>query len=296
MDFLHPTANDQDRVILLLLVSKNGSTHIVCYDWYTTQSLRSISTTFIGRPLSRDCSVPSVLVPLQKTTSFLLVCPTRMLVFTDILQGNGSRAPIVHPAPGSDGGGPSDGQLWTVWARPVRHAGRTAFDDIFLCREDGKSLYLEISTRGDIHRQSQPGHLGCSIDTAFAIIDGGPRSGDLLVAVGSGSSGGLFIAEAREFPKRIQQIPNWAPVLDSVTVRMSNQQRDIDGSRTGQAANVPYDRIFTCSGIGTKPGAITELRYGIEARIGSLIFQEDPSSVTEVWAFPNFGVGGSCRH
>jgi hypothetical protein len=74
---------------------------------------------------------------------------------------------------------------------------------------------------------------------------------------------------------------------------MSNQQRDIDGSGTGQAVNSPYDRIFTCSGIGTKPGVITELRYGIEARIGSLIFQEDPTSVTEVWALSNFGVGGT---
>ncbi|KAL1957451.1 hypothetical protein VTO42DRAFT_6019 [Malbranchea cinnamomea] len=291
MDFLYPTTHDGDRVILLLLVSRNGETHIVCYDWNSTESLRLISINSIGR-LPQDCSLPSVLIPLKTNMSFLLVCRSSMLVFKNILEAEGSRSPARYPLANLDDNSAPGRRLWTFWARPMRNPNRRAFDDIFLCREDGKSLYLEIGAGGELCRQSQPGQLGCNVDTAFAIIDGGFEAGDLLLALGSTSGGGLFIADARQPPRCVQRIANWAPLLDSVILQAKNSHGS-GGGGNDLVAGVSSDRLFACSGGSTGKGSITELRYGIEARIGFLIEQEDISGIMDLWGIPNFQSGGS---
>lgn len=289
MDFLHPTALDNDRAILLLLVSRNGETHISCYDWNTMESLRSISTKSIGRKLPYDCSLPSILIPLKRTTSFLLVAPSCMLIYTNILDPDETASPVRHPMHNPDGKDPPDGRIWTFWARPIRNSRR--FDDIFLCREDGKTLYLEIGSGGEILRMTQPGQLGCKVDTAFASVDGGYKAGDLLVAVGNMSDGGLFVADARQPPRCVQHIANWAPILDSTTVAARDPQGPCDDN--GQIASTPHDRIFACSAAGAGHGSITELRYGIEVRIGLMIDQDEASSIMNIWAIPNLETGAT---
>ena len=280
MEFLYPSAQESDHVLLLLLIAQEGETRIVLYDWICTESVRLIAIKSAGRKLPKDYSFPSLVIPLKHPASFLAVCPSGMLVFKNISSPEGNRKPTTHGFPHIDEG--SAEAPWSFWARPMRNPNRQAFDDIFLCRRDGKCLYLEIGANGQIHRQSQPGRLGCSIDTAFTIIDGGFEAGDLLLAFGS-LGGGLFIADAREQLKCVQRFTNWAPVVDSIIVRATAPQETY---RTGCdcGTGAIYDRIFTCSGTGM--GAVTELRHGVEARIGLLIDQGDSSGVTDLWAIP----------
>ena len=286
MEFLYPSTHESDHVFLLLLVAQEGETRIMLYDWVCTESLRLIAVKSAGRKLPKECSFPSLVIPLKHPASFLAVCPTGMLVFRDISGLEGNRGPTTHGFLHVDEGSPE--APWSFWARPMRNPNRQAFDDIFLCRSDGKCLYLEIGASGQIHRQSQPGRLGCNIDTAFAIIDGGFEAGDLLLAFGS-LGGGLFIADAREQLKCVQRFPNWAPVVDSIIVRATAPQEDHRSGSDCPTGTV-HDRIFTCSGAGM--GAVTELRHGIEARIGLLIDQGDLSGVMDLWVIPILESGG----
>jgi hypothetical protein len=294
MEFLYPSVGDEERMILLLLVSKNREIHIVCYDWHAAENLRSISPKVIGRRLPQETRLPSVLIPLTKTTSFLLLTPSLMMVYKNLLDGNTARLPMRYPVPSLEAGTSHKPPLWTQWARPKRNWSRNQnFDDVYLCREDGKILYLEIGKEGEIHRQSQLGQLGCNVDTGFAIIDGGFEAGDLLVAAGSMSDGGLFIEDARKPPRCIQRIPNWAPILDSVLVKAVGSRGGHNATDGCQKMGFSCDRIFACSGGGLGPGSITELRHGLEARIGLIIEQEGLSSVMDLWAIPNLAAGGT---
>ena len=289
MDFLHPTALDNDRVILLLLVSSNGETHIMCYDWNTTEGLLSMSSKHIGQKLPFDCALPSLLIPLKRTTSFLLVGPSCMLIYTNILDPDDEGSAVRQPMHNPDGKELPDGRIWTFWARPIRNARR--FDDIFLCREDGNTLYVEIGGDGEILRTTHSGQLGCKVDTAFATVDGGYKAGDLLVAVGSMSGGGLFVADPRQPPRCVQHIANWAPILDSTVIAARDPQSF--GDERDQVASIPDDRIFACSSAGVGHGFLTELRYGIEAQIGLMIDPGEASSIMNIWAIPDSESGAT---
>ncbi|KAF3482970.1 thermotolerance protein [Arthroderma uncinatum] len=157
------------------------------------------------------------------------------------------------------------------------------FDDIYLCREDGMVIYLEIGKSGDIERQSNLGSLGCNLDTAFAILPEGYQAGDVLVTAGSMCGGGLFIEDARKPPRCIQRIPNWGPILDTAVIKATTHMQP-KGSQ--QEMGLSFDRIFTCSGVGPDHGTISELRYGIEAQIGLSIEHGACSSITGVWGIP----------
>lgn len=285
MEFLYPAATDRDRVILILVVAKNKDTFFVCYDWSASDNLRTVSPKKTTQKLPPVCPFPSVLIPLVKSTSFLLATPSQILVFKNVLDGS-TNVPLNYPIPALEMRPIANSLIWTYWARPMRNWNRNQqFDDIYLCREDGKILYLEVDKGGDLRRQTPLGSLDCNIDTAFAIIPGGYEAGDLLVVAGSMSGGGLFIEDARKPPRCIQRIPNWGPVLDTVTVRSSHPPG-------GRIAGPSFDRIFTCSGIGPDHSSITELRHGLEARMGMLIEEDGISTTTGIWGFHNATAGG----
>lgn len=90
--------------------------------------------------------------------------------------------------------------------------------------------------------------------------------------------------QARATPLLTQPIENWTPSQDFVT--MSNEQLGPEGrtkSKSNKDAIPRPDRIFACVGRGAK-GAITEFRYGLEARIGLQFEYELP--IMQVWAVP----------
>lgn len=215
-----------------------------------------------------------------------------MVVFRNVLdarmKGPSSRYPIRSPERDS-----RLSPLWTRWARPYRNwVYNQQHDDIYLCREDGWLFYLEIGNKGEIEHQSHLGQLGCDVDAAFDIIDFDFEGGDLLLAAGNMGEGGLFIQRAREHPKCVQKFLNWSPVLDAVVVPPPSQSASQTGevTRNDKTSN---DRLYVCSGSTTGRGAIVELRYGIEARIGLVIPLEDLSSSRYIWTMPDYVDGGT---
>ncbi|KAK2737691.1 hypothetical protein FQN57_007439 [Myotisia sp. PD_48] len=294
IEFLYPPASDNDKVVLLLVIAREGQLFFMWYDWSALHSLRFCNPRIGAQILPNSCSSVSVLIPLMNTTSFLIATSSMCHIYKNIVDSESSIIAVKYPIPPLDHLPKAAKLLWTHWARPMRNSSRNQqYDDLYLCREDGKILYLEIGKTGEIHRQSRLGSLAQNIDTAVAILPGGYEAGDLLVTAGSMCGGGLYIEDARQPPRCIQRLPNWGPIIDSLVLKAEGfpgQPTSTFPRRTTpsykDAMGRPFDRIFTCSGIGLEHGTITELRYGIEAQIGLLIEQADASSITGIWAFP----------
>ncbi|KZF23443.1 hypothetical protein L228DRAFT_238011 [Xylona heveae TC161] len=287
MEFLHPPAGDENHVILLLIVHKygavasgtieaaancnfdrDGKSRLICYDWDASTSLRTVKR------------LPTDGQRLPKT------------IYEGILSGAAKRRAIpletskdLPRNPGSSRRAP----LWTQWARPVRREEyQSRHDDLFLCREDGLVRFLEISDDSEmkVNSQMRAGMLDCNIDTAFASLDLGLDREDLLIAGGDMSVGGLYLFRAREHPEYVESLPNWAPTIDFIA-DVPPRRNIIDKKQPPLNGN----RAFACTGRGAF-GALSELRYGLEAHIGSITEAEELGGVNRLWALPDLSQDG----
>lgn len=93
---------------------------------------------------------------------------------------------------------------------------------------------------------------------------------------------------------RISSLPSWSPTVDLVLTKDAighpkSAHKKI--SKRPSSATKPHgyvlapDKIFVCSG-RDKSGAIVELRYGIQAKIG--LDMSYPSLIKNFWAIPSF--------
>lgn len=82
-------------------------------------------------------------------------------------------------------------------------------------------------------------------------------------------------------PKLEESVANWSPVFDFELVNLPPQ-----GHATGKAER---DRVLACTGRGDH-GAITELRYGIQARIQG--YAEYAQGVRRLWVLPDSSGAG----
>ena len=90
--------------------------------------------------------------------------------------------------------------------------------------------------------------------------------------------------------EQVASIPNWSPVVDLATTDTSTSwsprtavaQGPIQSSATAGSLNRP-DRVFCISGRGLR-SSVTELRCGIQARVGLDIDFEQP--IRQAWMFP----------
>ncbi|PYH41402.1 protein thtA [Aspergillus saccharolyticus JOP 1030-1] len=280
MEFLYPTPEDGDRIILLLLIAQDQVTHAVCYEWNAYDSLRQVTPKVTKKVLPLEDRLPTMLIPLTKTSSFVLVTTTSMVIYQDKLDPR--RQPTRYPLPVPDRESQRQ-PLWTRWARPLRNwLYNQKHDDIYLCREDGRVFYLSVGNEGEVENQTHLGQLCCDVDAAFDILDIGYEGGDLLLAAGTTGDGGLFVQKARDHPRCVQRFMNWTPVTDSVIVR------DDNASNSG----VPGDRFFVCSASSYARGAVVELRHGIEAQSGLVVSLEELSSTADIWIMSDSMNGG----
>lgn len=280
MEFLHPKSEEENRIILLLLVAKNQLTHAICYEWNANILLRNTTPRVTKRLLPFEDRLPTMVIPLTKTSSFMLVATGSVSVYRNRLDPR--TQPIRYPLPCDKQNQRSP--LWTRWARPLRNwVYNQKHDDIYLCREDGQIFYLEIGNEGDIENQTFLGLLHCDVDAAFDTLDIGHEGGDLLLAAGTTGDGGLFVQKARDHPRCVQRFMNWTPVTDSVVVQSTGDDF---------LESVSSDRLFTCSPSNYGKGAITELRYGIEAQIGLAVSLEGLSSTKDIWTITDRISGG----
>ncbi|KAL4891626.1 mono-functional DNA-alkylating methyl methanesulfonate N-term-domain-containing protein [Aspergillus ambiguus] len=282
MEFLYPRPEDASKIMLLLLIAQDQITHAICYEWDAHSPLRQISPKMTKKLLPFEDRLPTMLIPLTKTSSFMLVTTTSMVVYRNCLDPR--RQPVRYPlhVPDRDS---RRSPLWTRWARPLRNwQYNQRHDDIYLCREDGQIYYLEIGNDGDVENHTHLGQLCCDVDGAFDILDIGNEGDDLLLAAGNTGDGGLFVQKARDHPRCVQKFLNWTPVTDSVLV--DNQDQGLSSTE------ISSDRLFVCSASSFARGAIVELRHGLEAQSGIAIPLEELSSTRDIWTMPDDSNGG----
>lgn len=84
----------------------------------------------------------------------------------------------------------------------------------------------------------------------------------------------------------IEPVANWSPIIDFVTTAASQESDYVDKAVTNgrqTLQNYRPDRIFAGTGQGKK-GAISEMRYGLEAHLGLDI--DFHHHISHTWAFP----------
>ena len=296
MEFLHPQKGDDDHVVLVLVVSRDGKTALLYYDWDHSQSnLPPPHTKPFRQRISQAEQVPLLLIPLTMSTAFVLICETQITIYKDILTGSASACrmnPLEHMEAPEEPGSSKRLPLWTQWARPMRGNEHRLnnWDDVYLCREDGVVRYLRIDDRRPqmIDSTHRAGILRVSIDTAFASVDLGVHHTDLLAVGGDLCNGGLWIFPPRKDPFRKLMIPNWTPLIDYTTAPATLSIGNAPGL-PNRAVLSPrnHSRIFACTGRGGEHGAITEMRYGIEAvEVGPTIEIGDinEGGILQIWA------------
>ncbi|CEJ54200.1 hypothetical protein PMG11_00521 [Penicillium brasilianum] len=274
MEFLYPRAADDKRIILLIVSSSaEGSfARILQWDDRDATMLRPEIVEFKFR---REDRLPTMIVPLTKESSFLVVTSISMAVYpSDSSHPRPIRYPLIAPDATF-----KEVSLWTQWARPARNwLYSQKFDGIYLCREDGWIYYLEFGNEGGLESQTSLGQLHCDVDSAFDVLDMGHEGGDFILAAGSMGDGGLFIQEARNKPQCVQRFLNWAPVTDAVMVPSKTHEN--------VQCDVSRDRLFVSSASSASGGsALHELRHGFEAQVGFSVPLDDISSIRDMWAF-----------
>lgn len=288
MEFLYPEAENENTVILLFIISKGSDTFAVSYVWDSADTLRQARPKVIVKKLPDICRLPSLIIPLTKSTSFLVVTTSLIIMVNHFTSADMKF--VRQPIPEIDLSLP---MTWAKWTRPYRHQKyNKSNDDIYLCREDGVILYVNINNTGSIEVHAL-GSLGCDVDGAFDTIDFSDPShgGDLLIAAGNTGNGGLFVSEPRQNPTCVQKFENWAPILDTVLVPPSQTLAQHEHSvKTHTNKN---GRLYTCSPCANGLGAVNEFRYGYEAQIGWIVSLEDLSSARSIWCIPDFSDEGT---
>ena len=290
MDFLIPPTDDrgnedEDHIVLLLIVTDQGKTKAVWVDWYAASDIHD-AQIHAAQPLDVVRTVPSLLVPLRNA-EFLLIHGTEIKRWKDILSGPATSQVMDSGQDGPCYPGASPRQpMWINWSRPRR--ARRDINYVYLLREDGYSYLFEIKPTATI--VSDAGSLDCHAGSAFTSL-GGAHGADILAIAGDMSSGSIrsigddFIQG--HIPdvsrtiwatmKEVGKIQNWASVTDMVvSILPGRSLRTRDGVFV-TSCRQPY-------------GAITELRYGLEADL-STYFEFEGRSVTNVWALPRPAVG-----
>ncbi|OTB00057.1 hypothetical protein M426DRAFT_15804 [Hypoxylon sp. CI-4A] len=286
IEFLHPTHGNEVQVILMVILVQPDVSRLAIYEWDSRHELGDI---FLGERtgyrLDQDYRMPLMVVPLKVRNAFLIITENITATCSDILGGppvfvqfelaNRDDTELHHG---------THEPLWTAWTRPIRHPPYHDKNDIiYLAREDGLINFLEYGDELDIETSVSMGSVDCNIDTAFACLF--HLFGDVLVTGGDSGPGAVWNVEARQSPQRIGSIPNWSPTVDfAVTESSTDESR---GDEDAPDAIIPYqsNKIFACSGRGIT-GAITEFRYGIQARIGLDLTYS--SNIKQCWAIPDF--------
>lgn len=206
MEFLYPSSQDPNRIILLMIVVNKGRTAMFVYVWDAGCELGSIGPQNPrGHRVHAQAELPLLLIPLRINSNFLLVSEDKLMLCKDIL----GDAPIwvVHDAPlqeATESHHGSEPPIFTAWARPRRmKSWAETHDPIYIAREDGRIKQIEIESENDIEGIMDAGTVGCNIGKAFAYVDfadqearkdaaASTKMDDILVVGGDMSNGGTF--------------------------------------------------------------------------------------------------------
>ncbi|PNP57302.1 hypothetical protein FNYG_15259 [Fusarium nygamai] len=297
MEFLHPRPEDDYHIILLLIivrreVSKQAHvSRMVVYDWELGDELTAVFRSEKGTPLPKEHRMPLMIIPLKVNTAFLAVSEHSIGIVKNAFTGQTSFDTLEthYPQQTKLHHGAAE-PLWTTWARPFRiNIYLEKMDVVYLAREDGVIAHIEIDSRDLVPTVMTLGTISTNITTAFTTAY--DVFSDVLITGGDSGPGGIWkVLIPRKDPQQVSIIPNWSPVVDLVTTdtnpswRSDSRRKDLSTKRRVSSNPRPKsDRIFCTSGRGPR-SSLTELRWGIQARIG-LEFDHD-QYVRQSWMFP----------
>ncbi|KAI1470467.1 mono-functional DNA-alkylating methyl methanesulfonate N-term-domain-containing protein [Daldinia caldariorum] len=290
IEFLHPTHGNEIQVIMMVILVQPEISRLAIYEW---DSRFDIPETFMdeqfGYRLDNDYRMPLLVVPLKVRNAFLVITEKITATCSNILSGSPVfvQFELVNREDTSLHHGTRE-PLWTAWTRPIRHPPyHDSKDVIYLAREDGFINFLECGDEFEIETSVSMGSVDCNIDTAFASLF--HPFGDILVTGGDSGPGAVWNVQARQSPQRIGSIQNWSPIVDFTLTNSARgivEENNEDPSSSSLASNgsivlSQQDKIFACSGRGMS-GAITEFRYGFQARIGLDLTYS--SNIRQCWA------------
>jgi len=291
MEFLHPPQNDNDQVILLLVVSKDGKSRLVWYEWYSMTDLRLAQITPSAQSLPSEDRMPLLLIPLRAFTAFILISEKGITLFKNLLTGTPNRYThkLMHNEAPEEPGSSKKNPIWVQWARPMRAKAYKSTDDcIYICREDGIVHYLEIKHNHEqmLDSTHKAGRLGVNISSSFAVLDTGPNTNDILVTGGCASDGGSWRFRPRENAEHLSNRPNWTPLTySSIALVPDPNHKATQRRRSNDRIVNLQQRLLACTG-KAKYGSISEIRYGIPAKDGLQsvdMGEEVESGVLGVW-------------
>ncbi|KAG6041666.1 hypothetical protein E4U41_002940 [Claviceps citrina] len=287
LEFLYPRPEDDYHIILLLIVTKKERnsaepvSRMVTYEWEVGDNLKEVfAEEKIGNRLPREHRMPSLLIPLRFNTAFIAVSQPDICIVKDCLSGSAVFEVLQTDTPGKTPLHHGQGKpLWTAWARPFRRKKYFEKTDIiYLAREDGAIIHVEIDAPELVPSVTNVGCLDTNINTAFTTAY--DVFTDVLVIGGDSGPGGIWKLAPRTDLERVSVLPNWSPVVDVATSARSSLPE------SNRSFSKP-DSIFSASGRGLK-GNLTQWRWGIQGRIGLEIDLEEPTRRS--WGF---SMGGS---
>lgn len=192
MEFLYPHPDDDYHIILLLIIVMHGKSRMVTYEWEAGDDLAPVlSEAKRGQPLPPQHQIPLLIIPLTVHSAFFAISARRIAVCRDALSLPAEFDDFVmdvhetsrfHHGPGEP--------LWAAWTRPYRlPTYRTTRDNIYLAREDGVVMFLEIDSDNILGASVQIGKFDCNIGTSFcSLLD---DFNDILIMGGDSGPGAI---------------------------------------------------------------------------------------------------------
>jgi hypothetical protein len=206
MYFLHPSPQDEQHVILLLLVVAKGKTRMLIYDWETGSDLKNIRALHSrGHLLNENLRMPLLLIPLRAKSSFALIYQDSVTVCQGLLEGSPTFMDLPHRIdPPTEYHHGKCAPLWTAWARAPRNSEKheQLQDDIYVVREDGVLKFLDFSMDDATSKRVSVGYLKSNCGTALACLDYSlhkssfretSSGGDFLITGGDSGAGGTYL-------------------------------------------------------------------------------------------------------
>jgi len=279
MEFLYPSAYDPDHIILLIIKVIERKIFIQHVEWLqgagtATAKVHSASRIHTGGQF------PTLLIPLQSSAAFLLVCGTSLYLFTDLLSGHVQPSRVTVDS--------TEDLIWSAFARPIlenqRHDGES--DTVWLSTERGVVFQLKMGSFDSV-RKTECGPITTlehPITSIFTIVDSANDGTKLLLAGSETSSGGIYQAinsldsewamDGKWDFAKIDIIQNWTPTLDLISS---------DLPRGHEKTNRFSDGLFITSS-SDNAGNIAELRTGLEARSAFSFSLDELRGSHKVWA------------
>ncbi|KAJ9131153.1 Mono-functional DNA-alkylating methyl methanesulfonate domain protein [Pleurostoma richardsiae] len=294
MEFLYPRPTDPHHIVLLLIIVKNGKSRLVTYEWELGDNLqRVLAEEKTGHRMPPEHQMPLLIIPLTVRTAFFAISAEGIVVCKDVLHGPPAFEGFdIEPYSTSELHHGLEEPLWTAWTRPHRLSMYASNrDNIYLAREDGVVIFLDIDSENILGASVKVGNFECNVSTAFASLF--DEFTDILILGGDSGPGAIWQVPPRQQPKRLATIPNWSPTIDFITTdefSNCNQQVGARGNimipwtERPETIYIAQDKVFATVGRGLT-GTVAEYRYGLQASIGLDLDYLSP--IKQAWLLPS---------